>query len=396
VQPTDTSSGISVAIVGLGSFGISFVPLYLNHPDVARVVLCEPDEGRLARVAEVFGVSETATDLDAVLGSPGIDAVHLVTPMHLHALQSVAALDAGKHCACAVPAGLSLTELRDVIAAEKRSGWNYMMMETAVYTREFFCAKGLLQRGELGDIQFLRGAHYSDYESWPAWKWYPPMAYATHAIAPLMSLAGTRMASVRCLGSGRMPESLRGPEGNPYPVETAIFELHGSAVAAEVTRTIFRTARQVQEAFSVYGERGSFEWPQLTGEPVTVFRVTPRDASSARADFQRQLKAFAASLGVDPGVLAELIPEPRFPTVAIEHPDLETAAPLLPEQLRSFAGHGGAEAHLVHEFVRSIVEARPSAIGARVAADWTAPGLCAHQSAIAQGSQVIVPGFEDA
>jgi predicted dehydrogenase len=395
VPSTDTLPALTIAVAGLGSFGISFVPLYLKHPDVARVVLCDPDEARLARVAEVFGVPDTVPDLDAVLNSPEIDAVHLVTPMHLHARQSVAALDAGKHCACAVPAGLSLAELRDVISAEKRSGRNYMMMETAVYTREFCYARELLQRGELGTIQFLRGAHYSDYEAWPPWKWYPPMAYATHAIAPLLSLAGTRMASVRCLGSGHLPESLRGPEANPYPVETAIFEVHELGVAAEVTRSIFRTARQVQESFSVYGERASFEWQQLAGEPPAVFRITPRAAPSARAEFQRQLEKLSASLGVDPGSLAKLIPEPRFPPVAIERPDPPATASLLPGPLRSFAGHGGAEAHLVHEFVRSIVEVRPSSADARVAADWTAPGLCAHQSAMSQGSPVIVPGFDD-
>jgi predicted dehydrogenase len=395
MQSTDTTSALTVAVVGLGSFGIFFVPLYLRHPDVARVILCDADDARLARVAELFGVSDTATDFDAVLNSPEIDAVHLVTPMHLHARQSIAVLDADKHCACAVPAGLSLAELRDVISAEKRSGRNYMMMETAVYTREFCYARELLQRGELGSIQFLRGAHYSDYEAWPSWKWYPPMAYATHVIAPLLSLAGTRMASVRCLGSGHIPESLQGPEDNPHPVETAIFELHERAVAAEVTRSIFRTARQVQESFSVYGDRASFEWQQIASEPPAVFRVTPRAAPNARADFQRQLAELSASLGVDPGDLAELIPEPRFPPVAIERPDLRAAAPLLSGQPRSFAGHGGAEAHLVHEFVRSIVEVRPSSIDARVAAGWTAPGLCAHQSAMSQGSPVIVPGSDD-
>jgi predicted dehydrogenase len=392
VQSTAARPALTVAVVGLGSFGIFFVPLYLRHPDVARVVLCEPDEARLARVAEVFGVPDTAADFDKVLNSPDIDAVHLVTPMHLHARQSVAALDAGKHCACAVPAGLSLAELRDVISAERRSSRNYMMMETAVYTREFFYATELLQRGELGNIQFLRGAHYSDYEAWPSWKWYPPMAYATHVIAPLLSLAGTRMVSVRCLGSGRIPESLRGPQANPYPVETAIFELHEVAVAAEVTRSIFRMARQVQESFSVYGERASFEWQQLASEPPAVFRVTP---GAARPDFQRQIAELSAGLGMDPGGLAELIPEPRFPPVTIERPDLSAAAPSLPGRLQPFAGHGGAEAHLVHEFVRSIVEGRPSSIDARVAADWTAPGLCAHQSAMSRGSLVIVPGFDD-
>lgn len=42
-----------------------------------------------------------------------------------------------------------------------------MMMETAVYTRQFLYARALRDHGELGRIQFLRGAHYQDMERWP-------------------------------------------------------------------------------------------------------------------------------------------------------------------------------------------------------------------------------------
>jgi phage tail protein X len=47
----------------------------------------------------------------------------------------------------------------------------------------------------------------------------------------------------------------------------------------------------------------------------------------------------------------------------------------------------------VHEFVNSIVEKRPSKINAVVAADWTAAGLCAHQSALNDGAEVLLPDF---
>jgi hypothetical protein len=50
---------------------------------------------------------------------------------------SVAALEAGKHTACTVPMGTSIDELKRIIAAKKKSGKVYMMMETAVYTREY-------------------------------------------------------------------------------------------------------------------------------------------------------------------------------------------------------------------------------------------------------------------
>ena len=56
-------------------------------------------------------------------------------------------------------------------------------------------------------------------------------------------------------------------------------------------------------------------------------------------------------------------------------------------------GHGGSHPHLVHEFVRSIVEARPPTIGAVTAADWTAAGICAHESAMQGGEAVIIPDF---
>jgi len=48
----------------------------------------------------------------------------------------------------------------------------------------------------------------------------------------------------------------------------------------------------------------------------------------------------------------------------------------------------------VHEFVRSIVEARSPRIDAITAANWTAAGIAAHQSALSGGQEVEVPSFD--
>ena len=45
------ATGLRIAVVGLG-FGAKFVPIYLDHPDVASVVICDKDEGRLQTVGE--------------------------------------------------------------------------------------------------------------------------------------------------------------------------------------------------------------------------------------------------------------------------------------------------------------------------------------------------------
>ena len=84
------------------------------------------------------------------------------------------------------------------------------------------------------------------------------------------------------------------------------------------------------------------------------------------------------------------------------HPHWRSRTPagapeLLPEPLRRFAdgGHGGSHPHLVHEFVSSIVENRAPRVDARTAATWTAPGICAHQSALRGGVEIQVPDYGD-
>jgi hypothetical protein len=49
---------------------------------------------------------------------------------------------------------------------------------------------------------------------------------------------------------------------------------------------------------------------------------------------------------------------------------------------------------MVHEFVRSIVEGRQPWIDAITAANWTAAGICAHESAMAGGREMVIPEFE--
>ena len=49
---------------------------------------------------------------------------------------------------------------------------------------------------------------------------------------------------------------------------------------------------------------------------------------------------------------------------------------------------------MVHEFVRSIVERLQPWIDAITAANWTAAGICAHESAMAGGREVLVSKFD--
>ena len=159
--------------------------------------------------------------------------------------------------------------------------------------------------------------------------------------------------------------------------------------------------------------------PLQTTAPLAVKALTPEKTTvmGTRADRKGQLYdvAFALTeplkLTVALDGLAPLQAGRGRPTTA-ERPTPPDRTDLLPPSITRYTtrfvysaehshlsfeqggGHHGSHPHLVHEFVRSIVEGRKPAIDAVTAANWTAPGICAHESAMRGGAEVEVPSFE--
>jgi predicted dehydrogenase len=366
---------VNVAIVGLG-FGKEFISIYQRHPAVGKVALCVRNKATLAEAGKKFGIPEEYrfSDFDSILKRDDIDAIHIVTPILEHARQSLASLEAGKHTACTVPMGTSVEELVALVKAKKRSGKVYMMMETAVYTREYLYAKGLAAKGKLGRIQFVRGSHMQNMglEGWPEyWLGFPPMHYGTHAISPLLNILDTVPESVVCHGSGSISADLARRYGSPFAVETATFKLKGTDVVAEATRSLYETVRQYRESFDVYGDKMALEWEQIEGEGTALFeggetacRIWAPDAIEL---LPKEIADFTKKEGIqDPNHVSFI----------------------------QGAGHGGSHPHLVHEFLSAITEGRDSAIDAVTSAYYTGAGVCAHQSALEGGARIKIPEFE--
>lgn len=169
--------GLTIAVAGL-SFGEWWVPLYQLHPDVDRVVLCDASAETLQRVGTSTGIADRVQRRDDVLADPRIDAVHLLTPLDLPAEQTMAALRAG------------------------------------------------IESGSFADVTFGRGEHHQDIEGWPGYG---------------VAILGVRPATVRALGSGRLQADRAAKWSNPYPLETALYELEDSSVSVEITRSMFQT-----------------------------------------------------------------------------------------------------------------------------------------------------------
>jgi predicted dehydrogenase len=368
---------IRVAIVGLG-FGAEFIPIYQQHPDAEMYAICRRNKAELDRCGDQFGIKVRYSQFSDLLKDPNVDAVHINSPIPDHAPQALAALKAGKHVASTVPMGVSVEECRQIVELQRQTGKVYMMMETVVYSREYLFAKDLYDRGALGRIQFLRGSHQQDMDGWPNyWPGLPPMWYATHCVSPCLAILSDPAAgkvahaeSVVCHGSGRIREELIAKYNSPFALETATFKIKGTDVVAEVTRSLFDTARQYRESFDVTASNVSFEWQQCEGE--------------------------------DPVLHMRGLPEPQIPR-RVKVPDF---AGRVPEPIRKFtgaihdathlsflqgAGHGGSHPHLVHNFLMAVLDKQPAFPDAATSANWTMVGICAHQSALKGGERVAIP-----
>jgi predicted dehydrogenase len=367
---------ITVVIVGMG-FGKEFIPIYQSHPNIKAVGICTRSKKTRDELTAKFNLDPNLVfeHFEDVPKREDVDAIHIVTPVPLHAQMTLASLNANKHTACTIPMAMTKEDCEAIVEAKRRSGKVYMMMETALYTREFLYGLKKAESGELGRIQFVRGSHIQDMSmpGWDEyWKGYPPMLNGTHAISPLLRINNTKAESVVCHGSGRLSDDLASRYGSPFAVETATFKLKDSDVVAEATRSLFDVVRQYRESYDVYGTKMSFEWEQLQDEHHVIFTG---------------------------GEVAERIDVPDTDELLIEPIKHFTKREKIDDPNHvSFlqgAGHGGSHPHLVQEFVAAIVEGRDSAVDAALAANYTCAGICAHESAMKGGERVSVPLFEE-
>src|SRR5690606_9320026 len=184
---------------------------------------------------------------------------------------------------------------------------------------------------------------------------------------------------VSCYGSGRIREDLIARYNSPFAIETATFSIRGSDVCAEVTRSLFDTARQYRESFDCVGSKQSFESQQVEGaDPVLHTKSTAERP----------------------------IPEPEIAR-RVQVPDF---AHLLPEGIRRFTqpetiqdaehlsflqggGHGGSHPHLVHNFLQAVLGRQAAIPDVETSVNWTLVGICAHESALKGGEKIQIPTF---
>ncbi len=163
-QVAGANGDIRIAVVGLNGKGKDHFNSFSKTPGVRVVALCDVDTAVLdkARVAATAaGVAvQTYVDLREVFARPDIDAVSIATPNHLHALQAIWAMQAGKDVYLEKPVSHNLWEGRQIIAAAQKYSRIVQAGTQSRSSPAIAEAIAWTQAGHLGKITLVRGLCY--------------------------------------------------------------------------------------------------------------------------------------------------------------------------------------------------------------------------------------------
>jgi predicted dehydrogenase len=136
--------------------------------------------------AQRHGIARVTTDWEALATDSDIDAVVVATPNALHAPQSIACLEAGKHVLVEKPMATSVAECDAMIAAAGASGASLMVAHCWRFHPEVQAMRAKIVADELGEIVKTRG--YGVHAGWGPSGWFAQKALAGGGALPDMGV----------------------------------------------------------------------------------------------------------------------------------------------------------------------------------------------------------------
>jgi predicted dehydrogenase len=113
---------VKIAIAG-GGYGAKVpLPVYGELDEFEPVAVWSRRPERARELADGAGLALGTADIDELLGHPGLEAVHVATPVAMHAEVAIAAAERGLHVLCEKPLAADLQQARAVAEAIERAG----------------------------------------------------------------------------------------------------------------------------------------------------------------------------------------------------------------------------------------------------------------------------------
>ncbi len=146
-----------------GILGTARIALEKVIPAMQSGAYCEMtaiasrDREKARTVADRLNIPTAHGSYEALLADPGIDAVYIPLPNHLHVPWSIKALNAGKHVLCEKPIGVTAAQARQLLEAVRQKP-ELKVMEAFMYRHhpQWLRAKGLVDDGKIGDLRTIQ------------------------------------------------------------------------------------------------------------------------------------------------------------------------------------------------------------------------------------------------
>lgn len=157
------ASQLNIAVIGAKGMGWSNTRAAMKIPGVNLVAICDVDQSVINdKMAELqkqginTGNISTGGDYRRLLDNKDIDIIIVGTPDHWHALQTIHALEAGKHVYVEKPVGNSIGECAAMVKAQQRYGKLVQAGQWQRSQQHFKDAVEFVHSGQLGMIRTVK------------------------------------------------------------------------------------------------------------------------------------------------------------------------------------------------------------------------------------------------
>lgn len=157
------SERLRVGFIGVGNRGGQVLSAFLEQADVEVVAICDVYQPHLEKTnGRLQHPVKTYTDFRKLMEHSDMDAVVIATPDHWHAIQTIAACDAGKDVYVEKPLSVTIHEGRKMVEAARR---NDRVVQVGTHRRSselYPKLAELIASGQLGKITVSRAYRLSN------------------------------------------------------------------------------------------------------------------------------------------------------------------------------------------------------------------------------------------
>jgi predicted dehydrogenase len=146
---------VGIAVVGTGDWGANLVRNFASLPGSRLAALHDSDPQRLRKSAAQHPGARAVASLDELLGMPDVQGAVVAASAVSHYTLAKALLDSGKDVLVEKPLALSVRHAEDLVRIARERDRILMVGHLLLYHPAVRYLKGLVERGELGDLFYL-------------------------------------------------------------------------------------------------------------------------------------------------------------------------------------------------------------------------------------------------